>query len=105
MFVGNIAAIAECDRKTRVFFRVLASLPQCAGALFVRDLGVLAKYGGVFTILSYACAPSVLYLAPGRAMTKHDMPTATCYSSKWFSKDWLAITILIIALVSCWTRP
>ena len=91
---GDKAPLAESDPKTRIFFRVLASLPQCVGALFVRDLGVLAKYGGVFTILSCIFAPSLLHLASGRAMKKHEMPTTTYYSSKWFSKDWLAFTIL-----------
>ena len=95
---GDKAHIAEKDVKTRIFFRVLASLPQCVGALFVRDLGVLAKYGGVFTILSYICAPSLLYLASGRAMMKHDLPPTTYYSSKLFSKDCLAYVILTIAV-------
>ncbi len=94
-FFGDEAPLAEKNVKTRIFFRLLASVPQSIGALFVDDLAILAKYGGVFTIVSYIAAPAVLYITSGRAMREKDLPTTTVYSSKWFSKEWLAYSMLV----------
>lgn len=96
---GDQAPLKEEDVKTRIFFRLVASVPQCIGALFVDDLGKLAKYGGVFTIVSYIVAPALLYVTSGRAMAENGMQATTVYSSKWFSKDCLAYLMLTGALL------
>jgi hypothetical protein len=92
---GDKAELTDRDWKTQVFFRLLASLPQSIGALFVNDIGVIAKYGGIFTLLSYSAAPSILYIASGRRMREKGLPVETDYSSKLFSHDWIAYGLIV----------
>jgi hypothetical protein len=93
---GDKAHIMEKDIKWRTLFRILAAFPQLVGAFFVSDLGVLAKYGGIFTLLSYTAAPAALYIASGRSMEESGLPSNTFYSSKLFSHNWLAFTLLTL---------
>lgn len=92
---GDKAALTDQDMKTQIFFRLVASLPQSIGALYVNDLSVIAKYGGIFTLLSYSAAPTILYIASGRRMREKGLPEETCYSSKLFSHYWIAYGLLV----------
>ena len=87
---------AEKNWKIRSFFRLLAAVPQAIGSLFVRDLGVLAKYAGIFTLLSYTAAPSWIFVASGRMMTEKKLPTTTSYSNRFLSSNWIAYGLLVI---------
>jgi len=91
---GDKAPMVENNFKVRTLFRVIASLPQTVGALFVKDLGVLANYGGLFTIISYIGAPTLLYIASSRAMEESGLGKSTYYSNRWFSHNWLAYILL-----------
>eukprot|EP00977_Amphora_coffeiformis_P012190 scaffold3007_cov157-Amphora_coffeaeformis.AAC.4 len=59
---GDETEFKAKNKWRRLGFRLLASLPQGIGAIFLNDLGALAKYAGVFTLLSYTLCPSLLYL-------------------------------------------
>jgi amino acid permease len=72
---------AELDWKRRTLFRFLASVPQAVGAVFVRDLGAIALYAGIFTVISYTIAPSVLCIASYRRMAGLRASTRTAYST------------------------
>jgi hypothetical protein len=76
---------AERDWQKRIFFRFLASVPQAVGALFFRDLGVIAIYTGVFTVISYTIAPAMLCIASYRRMTGLQVATRTSYSTSLVS--------------------
>lgn len=90
---------AEKNWKIRSFFRLLAAVPQAVGSLFVRDLGVLAKYAGIFTLYSYTAAPSAIFIASGRLMTEKQLPTTTAYSNRFLSSNWVAYGLLIFVAV------
>jgi hypothetical protein len=51
------------------------------GAVFVRDLGAIALYAGIFTVISYTIAPSVLCIASYRRMACLRASTRTAYST------------------------
>lgn len=89
----------EKDWKIRIAFRLFASIPQSIGAFFLSDLGILATYGGLFTLLSYSAAPSILYIVSGRAMENAGLGRGTYYSSPLFSSDIVAYVLL--GLVGC----
>jgi hypothetical protein len=84
----------EQDYKWRTLFRILAATPQLIGAFFFKDLGVLAKYGGIFTLLSYTAAPAALYVASGKSMEDIGLSSSTYYSSKLFSHNGVAYGLL-----------
>jgi hypothetical protein len=87
----------------RVLYRLLASLPQGIGALFISDLGSLAKYGGIFTLVSYTLCPAVLYIQSRKAMKSKGLLTNTHYASKIFSHPVLAYILLVgsVCLIVC----
>ncbi len=97
-FYGEKAHLAGKNVKTRIFFRLVASVPQSICALFVNDLGSLVIYGGILTLISESAVPTVLYIVSGRSMKEQGLTARTFFSSKWFSKDWLAYFILTTAL-------
>jgi hypothetical protein len=78
---GDDMMEAELDWKRRTAFRFLASVPQAVGALFVRDLGVIALYTGIVTIVSYTIAPSMLCIASYQRMFAARATTSTVYST------------------------
>jgi hypothetical protein len=67
---GDNVHEVELDWKIRTAFRLLGSIPQAIGAMFVSDLGVIAKYTGIFTVLSYTVCPSLLALSSRACMQK-----------------------------------
>lgn len=91
---GERAPLVEGNLRIRVLFRLLASVPQSIGALFVDDLGVLVKFGGALTLISDIASPTVLFLVSGWEMKKRGLPTTTFYSSHCLSRVWLAYFIL-----------
>lgn len=97
---GEKALYLEDDFKLQVVFRLLAAVPPSIGALFVQDLGVVAKYGCIFTLLSYSAAPALLFVASGKAMIERSIPHKTYYFSKYFSHNWLAYGILVLTLLA-----
>jgi hypothetical protein len=78
---GDDMMEAELDWKRRTAFRFVASVPQAVGALFVRDLGVIALYTGIVTIVSYTIAPSMLCIASYQRMSVVRATTSTVYST------------------------
>lgn len=97
---GEHVDVALAQRKwLRVFYRVLASLPQGIGALWIHDLGSLAKYAGVFTLLSYTICPAFLYIRSGKMMKERGLPTDTYYSHSFMSHPATAYTLIAASLL------
>jgi hypothetical protein len=96
---GDRVHEVELDWRIRTAFRLLGSIPQAIGAMFVSDLGVIAKYAGIFTILSYTVCPSLLALSSRARMKKNNLPLATYYSSHFSSRFWSYILLLLSAVV------
>ena len=88
------------DRKRQIFFRLLAALPPSIAALFFQYLHVIAKYGCIFTMLSYSAAPAFLYLASGTKMEELQLSKATVYTSRYFSHNWVAYSILVLTFLA-----
>ena len=88
------------DRKRQILFRLLAALPPSIAALFFQYLHVIAKYGCIFTLLSYSAAPAFLYLASGTKMEELQLSKATVYTSRYFSHNWIAYSILVLTFLA-----
>mmetsp|Transcript_2216 Transcript_2216/g.3839 ORF Transcript_2216/g.3839 Transcript_2216/m.3839 type:complete len:678 (-) Transcript_2216:250-2283(-) len=89
-------AHTEGGWKQRIIFRLLGSCPQLVGAMFVSDLSEIARYAGIFTILSYTVCPSLLSIYSRKALRAVSVPVNTIYDTP-FSRDWFAWIIFILA--------
>jgi hypothetical protein len=96
---GDRVHEVELDWRIRTLFRLLGSIPQAIGAMFLSDLGVIAKYAGIFTVLSYTVCPSLLALSSRARMKKMNLPLTTHYSSHFSSRFWSYGMILLSAVV------
>jgi hypothetical protein len=97
---GDDVHTAEENWKIRIFFRMLGALPQAVLALFVSDLGVIAKYAGICTLLAYTTAPALLFLHSRQRAHDAKISSTTHYSSFLSSPivAWMMI-VLSIAIV------
>jgi hypothetical protein len=86
---------AKKNWKIRVAFRLLASVPQSVGALFVRDLGVIALYAGIFTVLSYTVCPALLSLTSQTQMEREGYPTCSRYTQAYLSSRVSAYIVIV----------
>jgi hypothetical protein len=89
----------EQDWRIRTVFRLLASIPPAFGALFLSDFSVIAKYTGVFLIISYTVCPALLALSSRACMKKKNLPLTTYYSSHFSSRFWSYCLLLLSAAV------
>jgi hypothetical protein len=101
---GDRVHEVEKDWRIRTAFRLLGSIPPAIGAMVVSDLGVIAKYAGIFTVLSYTVCPSLLALSSRARMKENDLPLTTYYSSIVSSRFWaygllLASAVVIVGVV------
>jgi hypothetical protein len=94
---GDRVHEVEKDRRVRTLFRLLGSIPQAIGAMFLSDLGVIAKYAGIFTILSYTVCPALLDLSSRACMEKKNLPLTTYYSTHFSSRFWSYGLLLVSA--------
>jgi hypothetical protein len=96
---GDRVHEVEKDWKIRTAFRLLASIPPAFGALFLSDFSVIAKYAGIFTILSFTVCPALLALSSHAHMKEKNLPLTTYYSSHFSSRFWSYGLLLISAAV------
>jgi hypothetical protein len=97
---GDRVHDVEKDWRVRTVFRLLGSVPQAIGAMFLSDLGVIAKFAGIFTILSYTVCPALLALSSHACMKKKNLPLTTYYSSYLSSRFWsYGLLLLSAALI------
>ena len=97
LFEEKVHEVQE-NWKIRISFRLLASVPQAIGALFLKDLGTIAKYAGIFTLLSYTICPSLLAIKSRHIAEASRLPVDTSYTT-WFSSNLFAW--ILIAFASC----
>jgi hypothetical protein len=102
---GDRAHVVEKDWRIRTAFWLLASIPPAFGALVVSDFSVIAKYAGIFTILSYTVCPAFLDLTSYACMKEKSLPLTTYYSSYFSSHFWsydlLLLSAAMIVAVAC----
>jgi hypothetical protein len=102
---GDRVHVVEKDWRIRTAFRLLGSIPQAIGAMFISDLGAIAKYAGIFTILSYTVCPALLALSSRAYMEKKNLPLTTHYSSLFSSRFWsyglIFFSVAVIVGVAC----
>jgi hypothetical protein len=102
---GDHVHKVEQDWRIRTAFRLLASIPPALGALFLSDFSMIAKYTGIFTILSYTVCPALLALRSHACMKKKNLPLTTYYSSHLSSRFWsyglllLSAAVIVVLLV------
>lgn len=93
---------AERNWRLRCLFRLASGVPQAVGALFVRDLDVIAVYAGICTLLSYTIAPALLFLRSRRQTVDLGLPEKTFYSMRFLTTPlmayfWIVMASLLIA--------
>jgi hypothetical protein len=102
---GDRVHVVEKDWRIRTAFWLLASIPPAFGALVVSDFSVIAKYTGIFSILSYTVCPALLALRSHACMKEKNLPLTTFYSSYFSSHFWpyglLLLSAAIIVAVVC----
>jgi len=98
-FLGDDCS-SKASKTTVVFFRLLASVPQLIGAVYIDDLRILAKYGSIFTLLSFWAGPTWLYLVSGHRMQEEGLPKGTSYSSRIVSREHVAHGVLLLAFLA-----
>jgi hypothetical protein len=96
---GDRVHEVEHNWRIRTAFRLLASIPPAFGALFLSDFDVIAKYTGIFTVLSYTVYPALLALSSRACMKKKNLPLTTYYSSHYSSPFWSYSLLLLSAAV------
>jgi hypothetical protein len=96
---GDRVHEVEQDWRIRTVFRLLASIPPACGALFLADFSVIAKYTGIFTILSFTVCPALLALSSRECMKKKNLPLTSYYSSFYSSRFWSYVLLLLSAAV------
>jgi hypothetical protein len=96
---GDRVHEAEQDWRIRTVFRLLASIPPAFGALFLSDFSVIAKYTGIFMILSFTVCPALLALSSRECMKKKNLPVTTYYSSHFSANFWSYGLLLLSAAV------
>jgi hypothetical protein len=70
---GDRVHEVEKDWRIRTAFRLLASIPPAFGALILSDFSVIAKYTGIFKILSFTVCPSLLALSSRACMNQKNL--------------------------------
>jgi hypothetical protein len=102
---GDRVHEAEQEWRIRTAFRLLACIPPAFGALLLSDFSVIAKYTGIFMILSFTVCPALLALSSRACMKKKDLPVTTYYSSHFSSSLWsyglLFLSAAVIGGVAC----
>jgi hypothetical protein len=96
---GDRVHKVELDWRIRTAFRLFGSIPQAIGAMFLSDLGVIANYAGIFTVLSYTVCPALLALSSRARMEEKKLPLTTLYSSHFSSRFWSYGLLLLSAVV------
>jgi hypothetical protein len=108
IFEETVHEVEQSNWKIRTAFRLLASVPQAAGALFVRDLGAIAKFAGCFTLLSYTVCPCLLNIYSTKrldtenegAYSLNRQGSETYYRSTCSSNGWSwALIIVSLCLI------
>jgi len=94
---GEAASSTEVGWKKRTAFRLLGCCPQIVGAAFVSDLGVIANYAGLATVLSYTVCPTLLSIYSKKALDNVGLSAVTHYQTP-FSRDWVAWMIFVVAI-------
>jgi len=91
----------EDDWKKHIFFRLLGCVPQLVGATFVSDLNAIAKYAGIFTVLSYTVCPCLVAIYSSKLLRSVNLPTKTRYHTVFSNEicGWL-IAFLGIASIA-----
>jgi hypothetical protein len=94
---GDHVHEVEQDWRIRTVFRLLASIPSTFGALFLSDFSAIAKYTGIFIVLSFTVCPALLALSSRACMKKKNLPLTTYYSSHFSSRFWSYSLLLLSA--------
>jgi hypothetical protein len=96
---GDDVHAAEENYKIRIAFRMLGCLPQALGAVFLSDLGVIAKYAGICTLLAYTTAPALLFLHSRTKAHEAQIPSNTHYSVDRLASPYLAWFMVVISII------
>lgn len=78
----------EANIKYRVLFRLLSSVPPIIGAIFVRELGLITSYAGIFAIATAFVFPPLLYMQSIAITERRGLKRRTCYEGAGSSKAW-----------------
>lgn len=89
----------ERNIRIRVAYRLLSTVPPIVGALFVRELGLITAYAGLFSIATAFVFPPLLYIRSKAMARTMGLGEKTCYEDIGSSKI-AAITICLLSSIS-----
>jgi len=85
----------ETNVKCRVIFRLLSSVPPIIGSTFVRELGVITSYAGIFAIATAFVFPPLLYIQSIAITERRGLKRRTCYEGVGSSKAWATFVCIL----------
>lgn len=89
----------ELNIRFRVAYRLLSTVPPIVGALFVRELGLITAYAGLFSIATAFFFPPLLYIQSKAMARAAGLKKKTCYESIG-SSNLAATTICLLSSIS-----
>mmetsp|Transcript_18382 Transcript_18382/g.52679 ORF Transcript_18382/g.52679 Transcript_18382/m.52679 type:complete len:117 (+) Transcript_18382:452-802(+) len=81
----------ESNLRLRVAYRLVSTIPPIVGAIFVRELGLITAYAGLFSIATAFVFPPLLYIRSKAISRKAGFGKQTCYENVWASTTWASI--------------
>ena len=75
----------ELNIRFRVAYRLLSTVPPIVGALFVRELGLITAYAGLFSIATAFVFPPLLYIQSKAMARTAGLENKTCYENIYAS--------------------
>ena len=89
----------ELNIRFRVAYRLLSTVPPIVGALFVRELGLITAYAGLFSIATAFVFPPLLYIQ-SKAMAREAGLRKRTYYENIGSSNLAATTICLLSSIS-----
>ena len=80
-------------------FRLLAGIPPIIGAVFVKELGQITTYAGVFGAVTALPFPALVFIVSRRVVAEKGISIETHYNS-FGSTEPFAVTVFFCSIVA-----
>mmetsp|Transcript_19661 Transcript_19661/g.27643 ORF Transcript_19661/g.27643 Transcript_19661/m.27643 type:complete len:581 (+) Transcript_19661:20-1762(+) len=89
------------SNKWKVFFRLWATIPPIIGAMFVKDIGIIASYAGVLSQVTAITFPSILFIRSKQMVDEKLGPKETYYDGLGSSTSvaWVIFVLSITTVI------
>ena len=91
--------MAQSNRRIRIQFRLLASIPPILLGLWIRELGVITDYAGTTGFMIGLTVPGLLYIQSRRRCEEANRLWHGTYYSSFASSYWMASGLAAIGML------